>query len=115
MDIQGLLGHAQDALTVKKVFGEPYEKDGVTILPVAKVAGGGGGGGGAGPGGEGEGSGGGFGMGVQPVGVFVISGGDVTWRPALDVNRVVLGGQVVAVVAFLTLRSIVRARSRARR
>ncbi len=111
MDIQDLIGQAKDALTVKRVFGEPYENNGATIFPVAKVSGGAGGGGGQGPSGEGEGSGGGFGMGARPVGVFVVRDGDVTWRPALDVNRVVLGGQVVAIVALLVLRSIVRARA----
>jgi len=31
------------------------------------------------------------------------------------VNRIILGGQVVVVVALLTVRAIIRARSRARR
>ena len=31
-------------MSVHRVFGEPYEKDGATIIPVAKVAGGAGGG-----------------------------------------------------------------------
>src|SRR6185312_9380830 len=44
MDIQELLTHARDTMTVKQVFGEPYEKDGVTVIPVAAVGGGGGGG-----------------------------------------------------------------------
>jgi hypothetical protein len=34
----------------------------------------------------------------------------VVWRPAIDVNRIVLGGQVVAVVALLVLRSVLRPR-----
>ena len=38
----------------------------------------------------------------------------MAWRPALDVNRVILGGQVVAVVALLTFRSVLRRRARAR-
>ena len=28
----------------------------------------------------------------------------LSWRPAVDVNRIVLGGQVVAVVTLLTIR-----------
>ena len=35
-----LLNKTRDALTVQKVFGEPYDKDGVTIVPVAKISGG---------------------------------------------------------------------------
>ncbi len=37
----------------------------------------------------------------------------MTWRPAIDVNRIVLGGQIVAVATLLTIRSIVKARARA--
>ena len=51
------VAQVRDAMSVKRVFGEPYEQDGVTIIPVAWVAGGGGGGGDA----EGNG-GGGFGL-----------------------------------------------------
>ncbi len=35
-------------------------------------------------------------------------------RPAVDLNRIVLGGQIVAVVALLTIRTIVKARAKAR-
>ena len=55
---------------------------------------------------------GGFGITTTPVGVFVIQDGDVTWRPAVDVNKIIVGGQLVAVVALLTIRAIVKARSR---
>lgn len=113
MDAQDFLTQARDALTVRRVFGEPYEKDGVTVVAVANVRGGGGGGGGEGKEGEGKGSGGGFGMTARPVGMYLIRGDEVTWRPAVDVNRVVLGGQVVAVVALLVIRSILRSRLRA--
>jgi hypothetical protein len=49
------------------------------------------------------------------VGAFLIQGNDLTWRPAVDVNRAVLGAQVVAVVALLTIRTIVKARAKSRR
>ena len=39
-----VMDQVRDTLTVKRVFGEPYEHDGVTIVPVASVMGGGGGG-----------------------------------------------------------------------
>jgi uncharacterized spore protein YtfJ len=114
MDAQEVLTQARDALTVRRVFGEPYEKDGVTVVAVANVRGGGGGGGGEGREGEGKGSGAGFGLSARPVGMYLIRGDEVTWRPAVDVNRVALGGQIVAVVALFVLRSIVRARTKAR-
>lgn len=43
MDVQQLLENARDTLTVQRVFGDPYERDGVTVIPVARVQGGGGG------------------------------------------------------------------------
>ena len=45
MNISELL-KTSDAISVRRVYGEPYEKDGLTIIPAAKVFGGGGGGGG---------------------------------------------------------------------
>jgi uncharacterized spore protein YtfJ len=110
MDVQEVTAQARDALTVKRVFGEPYEKDGVTIIPAARVQGGAGGGSGEDPQGQGKGSGSGFGMTARPVGVFVIRDGELSWRPAVDVNRIVLGGQLVAIAALLTVRAIIRAR-----
>lgn len=113
MDVQQILAHARDTLTVKRVFGEPYERDGVTVIPAAAVSGGGGGGGGEQPD-QGKGSGGGFGVNARPTGMYVIKGDDVRWVPAFDLNRVILGGQIVAVVALLTLRTIVKAVARAK-
>jgi uncharacterized spore protein YtfJ len=115
MQVQDVIAQARDALTVKRVFGEPYEKDGVTIIPAARVQGGAGGGSGEDPQGQGRGSGSGFGMTARPVGAFIIRGGELSWRPAVDVNRVVLGAQLVAIVALLTARTILKARAKAKR
>jgi uncharacterized spore protein YtfJ len=115
MQVQDVIAQARDTMTVKRVFGEPYEKDGVTIIPAARVQGGAGGGSGEDPQGRGGGSGSGFGVTARPVGAFIVRDGDLSWRPAVDLNRIVLGGQVVAVVALLTVRAIVKARSKSRR
>lgn len=105
MDVQDVVTHARDTLTVKRVFGAPYEKDGVTVIPVARVRGDVGvGRGEVGPG-EKKGSGGGFGMDAAPVGTYVIRGAEPCWRPGVDVDRIVLGCQLVAVVALPGLRS----------
>ena len=94
-----------EALHVKRVFGEPIERDGALFIPVARVRGGGGGGG------DSEGNGGsGFGITAKPAGMYVIRDGTATWQPALDLNRVILGGQIVGIVALLVLRSILRRR-----
>lgn len=103
------LDRARDVLTVKRVFGDPIERDGVTIVPAAKVRGGGGGGSDT----QGNG-GGGFGVSATPAGVYVIRDGRVIWRPALDLNRTILVGQIVAIVFLLTLRSIVKALAKRR-
>jgi uncharacterized spore protein YtfJ len=104
---------AKEAMTVRRVFGDPYEKNGVTIIPAARVQGGAGGGSGEGPEGTGQGTGGGFGLNAKPAGVFVIAGDDAHWRPAIDVNRVILGGQLVAVAALLLAAIVVRSRRHA--
>jgi len=134
---------ASDILSVKRVYGEPFEYDGVTIIPVAKVMGGSGGGGGQGAGplaphdepdagaatdavetGRGDteggaarrlpstGSGGGSGLGVhvRPVGVYVVDSQGVHWRPAIDVNRVILGGQVLGALVVLAVARVLRRR-----
>jgi uncharacterized spore protein YtfJ len=112
MDVNELLQQSRDTITVSRVFGEAYDRNGTLVIPVATVRGGGGGGQGEDGGGSGggRGSGGGFGLAAKPAGVYVVDGSNVSWRPAVNVNRIVLGGQIVAVVALLVLRSIVRAR-----
>jgi len=111
-DLLEQIGKAEESFTVRRVFGEPFEKDGVTVIPAARVQGAVGGGGGQAPGGEG-GTGTGFATNTKPFGVFVIKDGEVGWRPAVDVNRMITGCQVVAIVALLTIRSIVKARLKA--
>src|SRR5204863_4440398 len=109
-----VLGRAGDTLTVRRVFGEAVEKDGITVIPVAAIRGTGGGGGGGDAEGAG-GSGGGFAMTGRPVGAFVLKDGEVSWRPAYDVTRVALIGELVAVVGLLTVRSMAKARAKRRR
>jgi len=116
MDVQETIAQARDAISVKRVFGEPYEKNGVTLIPAARVGGAAGGGAGEGetPDGQGtgKGSGTGFGLAARPAGVYVIRGDEVRWQPAFDLNKVIMGAQVVAVVALLTLRALIKARAK---
>ena len=46
MEARELIEGVREALSVRQVFGEPVERDGVTVIPAATVIGGGGGGGG---------------------------------------------------------------------
>ena len=105
MNVDEMIRGTQDALNVKRVYGDPIERDGLIVIPAAKVSGGGGGGGDA----ENN-AGGGFGIRARPVGAYVIRDGKVSWEPALDLNRIILGGQVVAIFMFLALRAIFKRR-----
>jgi uncharacterized spore protein YtfJ len=95
-NVDELLQGARDAITVKRVFGEPVEREGVTVIPAAAVRGGGGGGGDA----ENNG-GGGFGLAARPVGAYVIrADGEVAWKPAIDLPRLLLAIAALALVLF---------------
>ena len=48
----------------------------------------------------------------QSPGVYVFKDGDVRWRPAVDVNRIIMGAQLVAIVGLITLRTLMRKRRR---
>jgi uncharacterized spore protein YtfJ len=103
-----MIDKLKDFYTVERVFGEPIEVQGKTIVPVAQFSGGGGGGGGEGenqsataesqrspadaerPQGTGIGMGFGFGGGAKPVGFLVLDGEKTKWIPTVDAERVAL-------------------------
>ncbi|MER7244881.1 spore germination protein GerW family protein [Kribbella sp. NPDC000426] len=116
-DVLDVLRGVVDGVKSGTVFGEPVTHNGLTVLPVARLTGGGGGGRGDSLNGrQGEGSGGGIGLSARPVGVYVIGNDEVTWSPAVDVTKVALGGQLVGIVALLTLRTLFKmVRDRQRR
>jgi uncharacterized spore protein YtfJ len=104
-----LVSTLRDAMTVSRVFGQPYERDGVTVIPAASVRGGAGGGNGRKADTSEEGEGGGMGLVARPAGAYVIKDGRVSWQPAVDVNRIVTTavlGWVAAV--WLIARSVRR-------
>ncbi|MFD7025165.1 hypothetical protein [Promicromonospora sukumoe] len=65
----------------------------------------------------GEGGGGGFGFGrrAEPAGALVVDDQGVRWVPAVDVNRIVLGGQIAFVLAAAVVAWAVTRRRRRRR
>jgi uncharacterized spore protein YtfJ len=124
------LGRISEAVAesfgVRHVYGETIERDGVLVVPAARVWSSGGAGaggpelgaatgpaapegpaGGAEPGAgaepdvraDGGGGGVGFGRRAEPAGAFVVDERGVRWVPAVNVNRIVLGGQVAFVLA----------------
>jgi uncharacterized spore protein YtfJ len=120
MKLEELMNRMQDSLQAKMVYGEPYEKNGMTVIPAAVVLGGGGGGGGrrseGAVKGEGamEGEGGGFGLIARPVGAFIVENGTVRWQPALDTTRLILAGVLVLLVVVRRFGRRRRARARLR-
>ena len=109
MNVDEMLTGVRDALTVKRVYGYPIERDGVLVIPAAKVSGGGGGGADR----ENNG-GGGFGITAKPAGAWIIRNGEVEWEPAIDATRIATLGMLVAIVFLWTVRSIGKANDRAR-
>lgn len=99
MDLDTLLQGHRDAITVRRIYGDPVERDGVTIVPAAVVMGGTGGGGD-------EGGNGGVGLVLagRPAGAWVIRDGEVTWKPAIDVTRLA----TIAAVAYVAARLLTR-------
>jgi uncharacterized spore protein YtfJ len=107
MNALDAINQAKDVITVRRVYGEPIQENGLTIIPAANVTGGGGdtaGNGGAG-----------FGVRARPAGAWVIKNGDAEWRPAFDLNRTILFGQIIVIVALLVTRSVVKSLAKAKR
>jgi len=109
MNVDEMLTGARDAMTVKRVYGDPIERDGILVIPAANVVGGGGGGGD-----EANNAGGGFGLSATPAGAWVVRNGEVEWEPAIDATRIATLGMLVAIIFLLTVRSIGKANARAR-
>jgi uncharacterized spore protein YtfJ len=103
MNVDEMLAGARDAITVKRVYGDPIERDGILVIPAANVQGGGGGGGDR----ENNG-GGGFGVVARPAGAWVIRDGEVTWKPAIDVGRIVRTALIAWVIALFLMRPLFR-------
>ena len=95
--------------TAQNVYGTPVERDGITVIPVARVryGFGGGEGGGTKPGeAAGSGLGAGAGVSVTPVGYMELRGGRSRFRPIR--SSVVPLVAVSGAIAWLLLRSVPR-------
>jgi uncharacterized spore protein YtfJ len=97
------IGQIHERATVKTVFGEPYQVNGRTIVPVAKISYGFGFGAGRGPKENGEddsrgggaGGGGGGRVSVRPVAVLEMSAAETRVRPIVDVTRLAIAGMLL--------------------
>jgi uncharacterized spore protein YtfJ len=128
------IGTIQDEVGASACFGAPVERDGHTIIPVARVSFGygmgfGGGSGGKGvpgdfadaqtEGGEGGGGGGGGGGSSTPVAIIDITDNDVRISPITDATRIAITGTLFAAWAvfwlMLTIRTVARETAKTRR
>jgi hypothetical protein len=66
-----------------QVFGPLIEREGVTLLPVARVRRSGA---------------------ARAIGAWVVRDGKAEWQPAFDLTRVILSSNAVALVALIVLR-----------
>lgn len=90
------------------MFGEPIERDGLTVVPVAVVMGGGGGG--SGPEGPEGGTGGGFGVWARAIGAYEIRDDRLRFVPAVDVVALGVVGLALARTCGSVWRRIQRRR-----
>jgi uncharacterized spore protein YtfJ len=111
--ISQMVAQSRDVMTVRRVYGDPIERDGTVVIPAAAVSGGGGGGGGIDADGQ-TGAGTGFGMRARPVGAFVIRDGDVRWEPVEDPMGRLMVTAATITTALLIARTMVRRRRRRR-
>jgi len=87
MERADIFARFANTFAAKQVYSEPCNVDGITVITAAAV------GGGAGmrqTGNEQEGSRGGMGGSARPVGAFIIRNGQVSWKPALNLERTIL-------------------------
>jgi hypothetical protein len=105
MKVDEFLSEVREAMHARRVYADPIEHDGVHRHPGGRgrrMA--------VGGGDDSDNGGGGFGLRARPVGAYVIKDGEVSWKPAIDVVRLMLGWQVVAGIAAVGLWSFARRR-----
>jgi len=95
---RGRVASARDVLSAKRVYGDPYEKNGLSVIPAAVVGGIAGGTAGGRADGDSAGER-GYGLIARPSGAWIIRDDEVTWKPAIDGNLIILGGQIIVFTA----------------
>jgi uncharacterized spore protein YtfJ len=97
-----------DSANVRTVYGEPVDRNGITVIPVANVRYGFGGGSGRQPAKGQEGTGGGAGVQVSPVGYIEMSQGKVKFR-RIRLGATLLRAFGIGMAALVFAREIARA------
>ena len=91
---------------VSAVFGEPVEREGLTVIPVARSRFGFGGGGGSGSreGNEGSGGGGGGGVSVRPIGYIEVRDGSAAFKRISTTTDLLALAAATSIVALTVKR-----------
>jgi uncharacterized spore protein YtfJ len=100
-----------ESAQVSTIFGEPVQREGVTVIPVAKARFGFGGGGGSGTreGNEGSGGGGGGGSSISPVGYIELHDGSAEFR-RISTSMDLLAFVAAASLGALTVKRLLALR-----
>jgi uncharacterized spore protein YtfJ len=113
--IQEVKEKIEKTVNIKAIFSEPIEKDGITIVNVAKIKYAGAGGGGIGEqeskeGKEVEGSGMGLGLSVKtsPVGYIEIKNGSAEFIPIIDQNQAFQLRLVIIGLAIIVFGKVIK-------
>ncbi len=113
--LERLAGTVGGSVQAQAVYGQPVEREGITIIPVARVIYGFGGGGGDKASGTEHGEGGGGGAQVQPVGFISVRGGSAEFRsipdPSAEARRIfalLVGAGLGGWLLFRGVRSLFR-------
>jgi uncharacterized spore protein YtfJ len=105
--LQRLTEHLEEGANAKAVFGEPIERDGTTVIPVARARWGVGGGIGTRPDQKAVGTGAGGGVVISPVGFIELRGGEACFTairsPAFTLG-IVIAGAVFGLSALKTVQ-----------
>jgi hypothetical protein len=89
MNVMEMLGTVRGGRTTR-VFGEPLEYGGVTVVPVVRI--------------KGDAS---NGLQASPIGAIAIENGAARWIPVVNVNRLAIGGQLVGAIAILSTAAVI--------
>ncbi len=107
--MEKMVNRMGENIRVARVFGEPVERDGVTVIPVAKAWWGfGGGNGGPQLGGEG----GGAGVMISPAGFIEIKNGTARFKPVVNPVIIALG---MGLINLLIVRTVMKGVRKSRR
>jgi uncharacterized spore protein YtfJ len=108
MFIEGVVKKLADNARAAVVFADPVEREGLTIIPIARLSWGFGGGTGSDKKGTSSGMGGGGGITAVPVGYIELKGGKARFSPIVDFSKIIPVAIVLSLLISLLLRRLAK-------